>query len=276
MPDIRSSGIFADSKSGGGAFQGSKTAQTTQVPRTYTPGAPIDAISHREVGVVFHDFVSLDDIANYVVTNDTSGTALTEAGSVNGAMILVADTVNQGLVAVQHTASTGARAHLTAAANRIICFEARVSMELPSQNDWFIGIGEIDSGPDFMAVTGAILANGADNHIGFHHIVANAGVPVLSSAGVAFANVQPTSLGSGVDYLGNTISVDAIADATTYKFGFRLVGTTAIEFYLDDELVHVRTSDDAFAEPMTPTICLIGGAADSDMTVDYIMTTQTR
>jgi hypothetical protein len=276
--DIRSSGIFGDTKSGGGLFRGLLAVNATAGgANTKVAGTPGDAIARRQTGVMFHDFIDNNDIIQYVVTNITSGTAVTSANSVNGAMLLTAATNNQGLGSVQFDDASvdNAAAFITPAANRVIVFEASVAINDVSQCDWFVGLGEVDT--TFLTSAGALAANGADNHAGFHHLVADAGVPTLSSAGTALANVDSTQLGAGTNQAGHTLS-GTMADATQHKLGVRIEGTSGVEFYLDDALVHTRTSSTIFdvTAPMTPTFCLIGGLASADMTVDYCLVAQSR
>ena len=284
MTDIRRDGAYGSKDSGGGLFRGgylgsginaTSGADTVQQP-TKTPGVPIDAVSRRETMVYFNDFLRIEDIADYVLTEIgtvTDGAIIPAVP--NGVLRLTHDTANEGHGSVQFTNSGVANmgAFMTPAAGRIICFETRVSITDVSDGDWFIGFGEIDT--TFISLAGALLANGADNHVGFHHLVADAGVPTLSSAGVALANVQSTQLGAGLNYSGNTVSA-TVSDATYHKYGIRVVGTTSIEFYLDDKLVHVRTSDNAFAEPMTPTFGNIANGTEQAMDIDYVLVTTTR
>jgi len=273
MPDLRSSGIFADKNSGGGAFR-SASKTTTNTGGTgfisHVPGVPIDIVSRRDVAVYFTDFFETADATAFTATEiGTADDAAVIAAEPNGVYRASHDTANEGWGSIQQAQS----ALMTAAAGRIITFEASVSITDVSDGDWFIGIGEVDT--TFLSNAGALLANGADNHIGFHHLVADAGVPTLSSAGVAVANVQSTQLGSGTDHNGSTISA-TVSDATFHKYGIRLVGVDEIEFYFDDKLVHVRTSDDDFAEPMAITFANIANGTEQAMDIDYVFASSTR
>lgn len=268
MPNIRSTGIFADESLADGQFRGTLNGNVK------VPGAVIEAIGRREGSAIFHDFIDNNDVDQYVVTNITSGTATVTAGSPNGLLRLTATTANQGLGSVQMADTTGAVGHITAAASRVIIFEARCTLGADlSVFDWYIGLGEVDT--TFMLAGGALDPNGSDNHAGFHHIVANAGVPNLSSSGTAASNVQQTALGSGTNRTNRTVTA-SVTDATAHKFGIRIEGTNRIEFYLDDKLVHARTGTVAFDTAMTPTFTLIADGTARTMDVDYMLVTQTR
>jgi hypothetical protein len=273
MPDLKSSGIYADTRSGGGAFRSAAKTTTNTGGTGFVepaPGVPMDIISHRDVAVYWTDFFETADATAFTATEiGTADDAAVVAAEPNGVYRASHDTANEGWGSIQQAQS----ALMTAAAGRIITFEARVSITDVSDGDWYIGIGEVDT--TFLSNAGAILANGGDNHIGFHHIVADAGVPTLSSAGVAVANVQSTQLGSGVDHNGSTVSF-TLSDATFHKYAIRLVGLDLIEFYIDDKLVHVRTSDDDFAEPMAITFANVANGTEQAMDIDYVFASSTR
>ena len=66
MAEVRSNGVFADSKSGGGLFRGLKrTAANTGTNFTATEdvlGSPIDVVSKRDVFVYNQDFQRVEEI----------------------------------------------------------------------------------------------------------------------------------------------------------------------------------------------------------------------
>lgn len=275
MPDLRSSGAFADKNSGGGLFRGNYIASSGN-PNTKTPGVPIDIVSQRDWSIFRQDFQRVEEIDDWVGTEiGTSGTFAITAGAPNGILNLSSTTANEGYGSFQFSSSGVANqgAFITAAANRIVCYEVRVAIDDVDDADWFIGIGEVDT--TFISLAGALLANGADNHVGFHHLIADSGVPTLSSSGTALANVDSTQLGSGINRFGSTVSF-TIADTTFHKYGIRIVGTAGIEFYIDDILVHVRTSGTVFDTAMTPTFCMIANGSAVDMDIDYVMVATTR
>ena len=231
--------------------------------------APIDALKGRSPSLYYKDFLDVNDFVsgtNWTVTNITSGTAAIGAET-NGNIRLAATTDNQGLGSVQHGAAASTARTLVPAASTICIFEARVAHSNWSEGDWFIGVGEYDT--TFMGADGALTANGGDNHAGFHHQVADDTSFNLSVAGTALANTQnPTGLGT---------AAGALTDDQYYRFGFRINGVGLIRFYIDDVPVSEWTSLTAdFAEPLTPTFCMIAEGAALTMDVDYVLASQTR
>jgi hypothetical protein len=278
--DIRSSGIFADVKSGGGLFRGlfsagsAAPAAAGATHGTKIPGVPADIISRREVGVYFNDFIGNADILDWRVTAVVGGAADILADYVNGAMRLVHDgTANQGPNVMFDDASVdNAASFITATADKVIAFEAAVEIDDVSSCDWYVGIAEPDS--TFMGADGSIGSVGADNHAGFHHVVTNAGVPNMS-VNAATGTTQATALGSGVDFSGNTLS-GSISDGTKHRYGIRIEGTQHVEFYLDGNLVHVVVPTAAYDTNMTIHFDLIDGGNTETLDVDYVMVAQTR
>lgn len=273
MASIESRGIFADTKSAGGLYRGTETvtADTANGPnrRNKIPGAPIENVSQREWTSRFTDFTVATDQSEMVTTDIGSVTTETiEFGAAGGRVGLwTHDTANEGFGSIQQ-----ALWGFTAVAGRTIVFEASVSNADWTESDWFIGFGEVDT--TFMSLAGALAANGADNFVGFTSLDTSATV-TLSSAGIALANRQDTTLGEGVDYNNSTVS-QTLTDATFHQFGIRIEGTTGIEFYVDGKLVHVRTSDDAFAEIMVPTFTMLAGGAENAFNIDWFNMAATR
>lgn len=259
--DIRSTGIFGDSRSANGLLQ----------------GVPSELVSQRDRAGAFWHFIKDEEIDSFTVTNITSGTAAILAASINGAMRLTATTQNQGLGSVQVAASS-AGAFLTPAAARTtpgftdqpreIFFEVGVTLSDVDNFDWFIGLGEVDT--TFMSNAGALLANGGDNHVGFHHVLADAGVPAYSYCGVAVANVARTAFTAGSE------ASATVSDATYTQLGLKIIGTSTVEFWVDGVIRHRQTIANALAEPLTPTFCLIADGDAETMDVDYLLVAQTR
>jgi hypothetical protein len=96
------------------------------------------------------------------------------------------------------------------------------------------------------------------------------------SSNAAGGTTQQALLGAGVDYAGNTLSSPTVAINTKVSFGFRIEETDRIEFYINGQLVGVRTSTAAYDTAMSPVFCLIANGAACNMLVDYVMVAQTR
>jgi hypothetical protein len=235
-------------------------------------------VSQRDIAYWQHDFIDSTDILQYEVNQvGGDGTAVTAASSPNGYMTIDSATQNAGPV-VQFDDNTvdNAAAFIAAAANRVIIWEARLSIDDIYTCDWFVGIGEVDT--TFMSAAGAITANGGDNCAGFRYLLSGAtGIADMVNCGTALANIDITALGSGVDYGGRTLSSPTLAASTKISFGVRIEETNRVEFYINSQLVGVQTSTAAFDTAMTPTFCLMNDdGVGSTMLVDYVMVAQTR
>ena len=274
MPSINSSGIFADKKSGGGLFRGT-TDFNSDNPNLVVPGTPIDLVSRRDVMVFWEDFHRIGASDDWAATEiGTCDNAAIVNNQPNGIYRATHDTANEGFGSIQPINAGASGSFLTPAADRVIVFEARVSITDVSNGDWFIGLGTGDT--TFLSLAGALLATGGDNHAGFHHLVADAGVPTLSAAGGGLANVENIEYGAGTSPTGSTLSVPTLTDATFHKYGVRIEGTTRIEFYVDDRLVGIQELDNALAAVMTPTFSNIANGTEQAMDIDYVLCTQTR
>ena len=264
MPNIRSTGIFADDTSG--LFRGTYLAAT----KVKVPGAGIELLGQREVISKFWDFTGLDEIGDWVATElGTVDDYTNEIGtSGGGVMVSTHNTNDEGHGSIQATCCG-----MAPAAGRVIAFEVAMSITSIAEGDWFVGIGEVDT--TFIHTDGTLLANGADNFVGFHSLDTATTIN-MSSAGIALANRQDTVLGAGVNYTGQTLTVTQPADLALNTYGCRINGTTSIEFYYNGALVHVRTSDDAFAEIMVPSFGNVAGGAEQRMEIDYCIYAATR
>lgn len=274
MPDIRHTGIAADVRSGGGLFRGT-TVLNTNTANTHVQGSPIDLVSRRDTMTYFTDFLSVSDASAWTATEiGTCDDAAVVNDGLNGIYRATHDTANEGFGSIQPIGAGNPAGYLVAAAGRVIVFEARVSITDVSNGDWYIGLGEPDS--TFLSLAGALLDVGGDNHAGFHHLVADAGVPTLSAAGTALANVESIEYGAGVSRAGYTLPVPTLTDATYHKYGIRIEGTTSIEFYVDDYLVGIQELATAFDTEMCPTFANIANGTEQAMDIDYVLVTQTR
>lgn len=235
---------------------------------------PVELMSPSVSHTHFVDYQSDSDIEYYVTTNITSGTVDIVTATANGILRLNNTAINEGLGSVQYTDAAAMSAGIAAPlAGRDIAAEFRVACDDIDDCDWFVGLGEVDT--TFMTLAGALAANGADNCIGFHHTIADAGVPILTACGTALANIQTSRAAGGITPLGPATS--ALADDTHYRLGLRIQGTGLVRFYIDD----IPASDwvtltAALAEPMTITYCMISNASAINFDVDYAIVTATR
>jgi hypothetical protein len=219
--------------------------------------------------VLVNDFQAQFDEDDMVFTQLTgSGTGDLIADAPGGQYQIGSTTANQGCGSLQYTgAETAAEGLGVPTASRVIAFEARVNFNDVDDADWFVGLGETDT--TFIEAAGTIAANGADNHIGFHHLIADAGIADLSYAGTAVANQgDATALG---------VAAAALSDDTWYRFGVRLEGTTDVQFFIDGIAVSaVTTSGTAFADGLVPTFGFISNGNAVTMNIDYFIMAATR
>jgi hypothetical protein len=193
---------------------------------------------------------------------------VTAAGAANGQLLLSATTDNQGLGSVQFDDGgvDNAEAFIRGADADLVMIEYRAQLNRIATTDWLIGAGETDA--TALHTDGTILTIWSNNHIGFHHLVSDAGAVGMSVNG-ADGTVQRTQLGSGVDHSGNTIAHAILEDDTWYKFGIRMESGQKVEFYINDKLVHVVTITARQADTLAPTLGLIADGSASTMNVDY-------
>jgi hypothetical protein len=258
MPNIRSTGIFSDEGSGD-LFRGFYRAAT----KTKVPGTAIGSISGRGNIEVFEDFTT-GPVTKAIATEiGTVDDATIEAGTAGGGVyVSTHGTANEGHGSIQ-LASCG----VAPAAGRVIACEISMSTTDITESDWFVGLGEVDT--TFMAATGVLAVNGADNFVGYHSLDTT-NVINLSSAGVAMANRQDTLFSA----LASAPTVPG--DLEVHLYGFRIEGLNKIEFYYDGVKVLSRISDDDFAEIMVPTWANLAGGAENRMEIDYVLYNATR
>lgn len=226
----------------------------------------------------FLDFINQADLATLTATQIGVGGAFTQLAVANGLIRAASTIVDEGWGSIQ--AGSGAQTYLVPTlvdtvdglANRIISFEARCSLLDWSDCDWFIGIGGLDT--TFMQTTGVLLTTGADNHVGFHHLLADGNDVRLSSAGAAVANTQVTLLSAA--QAPRPVLANAAVDGVMNTFGIKVTGTQDAEFYLNGMLRHRRRMANALAASLTPTFTIIANATLINMEIDYFWTSSTR
>jgi hypothetical protein len=230
---------------------------------------PIICSNVASAHVLINDFQTQFDEDDMVFTQLTgSGTGDIIADAPGGQYQIASETINQGCGSLQFTgAETAAEGLGVPTAGRIIAFEARVKFSDVDNADWFVGLGETDT--TFIEAAGTLAANGADNHIGFHHLLADAGIPDLSYAGTAVANIADATR------VGKITA--ALSDATWYRFGVRLEGTTRMQWFLDGKACSpVTISGTAFADGLVPTFGFISNGSAVTMNIDYFVMAATR
>jgi len=233
--------------------------------------APIEVTRTRAGSCYFVDFLDINDFVlgtNWTGTETgTTATAVVGTSGVCGELNLAAETDNEGYTPLQLGTTTAVSALVPADGTTLI-YEARVAHSNWSEGDWFIGFGEVDT--TFMSAAGALLANGADNHAGFHHVVADDATFDLSMCGNALASIQPSVTGTGT-------AAAALTDGQFYRFGIRVENASWVRFYIDDIPVSAWTELTADMDvAMTPTFCFIAEGVALTMDIDYVLAAQTR
>jgi hypothetical protein len=247
---------------------------------------PIDIRSRVERSGFFLDFIKGDDVDDFSVTNITSGTATSPQVATNGRLVLNATTANQGLGSVQmaNGANGGAGAYLLASSaalqaelegrygQRLISFGVGMYINDWSNADWFVGLGEIDT--TFMLADGTLAANGGDNHVGFHHLLADGEDLRMTSAGNALANTEVTLLSAGNAQPQTRVAADN--DGQFVELGFKIRGLNQLEFYVDGVLRHRRQMSNNLDTVMTPTFTMIANGGLILLHIDYLWAFQSR
>jgi len=238
---------------------------------------PMGTFSRRDWAVYWNDFLSIEDFGGSTgVTGDgtagdwtvtgigtqTVGPVAIRADIVNGVLGLVPDATDNEGYQIQFTASGSPGELWVPASGRTIAFEARVTAGDWDGQDFFIGLAE--SSASFFAATGAITS---DNMVGFHHQIADSGLIECVHTGTADAN--ETDVGDANSAI--------FTNSAFHRFGFRITGTTGVEYYLDDVLVRRATMANAFDDGMCITFANVGSGASTDaLDIDYVVVSQIR
>ena len=191
-------------------------------------------------------FNATDD---WTVVKDSSATVTVAADTANGAALLTSATTTD-----DDGASIQGNEVILPAAGRTIWFEAKVQASDADQHDMFIGISE-----NFATNPEACLT--ASNRIGFQ--VDDGDASLLATSEVADTESQ-------------TDTSQDMADATYVTLGFRVNGTSSIEFFVNRNLVATHTS--VPTTEMTPAFMNISGNNTGTHTAqaDYIFACWTR
>jgi len=271
MPNIRSTGIFADESASDGLYRGTYIASS----KVKVPGVPIDVLAQTEVVSYFNDFQhTLNDfeLSTFweaadvgTVTVDPSTFLITESG--RGALRLIADATAGDGNSVSRTTTGGLLTGLTPTANTVITWESEFNSSDWDANHWFAGLFEDTGGAAVVDTNGDML--GSLEFVGFHYNDDDdtAGVPVLLAAGANNTEVATTA--------SETIS--AGVDDTYRRFGLRIEGTDKIEWYVDGRKKGEAVLASAFTAPLFIAYGAVNneGVADT-FDIDWVLTSQTR
>lgn len=194
------------------------------------------------VGVLLQeDFQSYNAAAttgDYVLTQATTGTA-----AISTAAPGVLELDSNSTTATQGANLQRAKAAFVPAANKDIWFEAKIKVvDTFDKAELFIGLSELDT------TLIAASANSSANHIGWQ---------CVTDDGVLLFSAEKAGTGA-------TKAAATIAEATYIKLGFRVIGVTEIEQYINGVLVgtnHVTANIPIVA--LYPSfVCQSGGTND--------------
>ena len=195
--------------------------------------------------VQWHDFVEVtDDETNlYTVVKDSSATVAIAADVANGRLLLTsAATTNDDGASIQ-----GNEIWLPAA-GRTIWFECRFQLSAAADMDAFVGLTQ-----NFATNPENILT--ASNRIGFQINDGDASILCKTEAADTETNTD-----SGVD----------AANATDVTVGFKVIGTSSVEFYVNRQLVATHTTNIPTTELAFGLFELSGSVTGTmSMSVDY-------
>lgn len=195
--------------------------------------------------VQWHDFVEVDDDQTnlYTVVKDTSATVAIGADTANGRLVLTsAATTNDDGASIQ-----GNEIWLPAS-GRTIWFETKLQVSDADDMDVMAGLSV-----NFATNPEAALA--AADRICFQ--INDGGASILCKTE---SGGTETSTDSGVDAV----------DATDITLGFKVIGTTGVEFYINRQLVATHTTNIPTTE-LTFALMEISGSntGTKSMSIDY-------
>ena len=190
------------------------------------------------------DFVDLPT-GKYTATQATTGSfALTDA---EGGVALAdcdSTTVTQG-INVQYGGTAGEA--VKAAAGQNIYFEARIkSVDMATGPEFFLGLAVTDT---TIIATSALSAQA----IGFKSVTDN---------GVLLATCKDGS--SETTGTGTTL-----VDGTWVKLGFKVIGTSKVQFFVNGTLVSTVTANIPTTEMRPSLVCQSDGSTDTIVHIDW-------
>lgn len=272
MP-VKASGRFSQSLLGSSRAAGGLLAD-----------APIDLLHKRGWSTYFNDFQRLADFSVQAAGDSTNtdwtttaigtmtvGTVGIVTATENGVLAVIPDATDNEGYHVQYTSITGSGGELwRPKAGRTIVFEANIGAGDWDGQDYFIGLAETSA--TFMSAAGALTS---DNFVGFHHLIADAGLIDCVAAGTADANEASAGYANSAIFTNSTVSTGALVNF--HKVGFVINGTNQVDFYLNGQRVRRLTMATAFDDNMCITFANVGSGATSDtLWIDYILAAQTR
>lgn len=282
-------GLFADRTAAGGLFRPHTFPGGSGVADTVVYPGPMDVLSRRDVCVYYTDFQTIEDLNDWANDEIDGGTNISigmEPAEPNGVMRFTGagTTESEGIVQFQFSNAANAGAFVTPAANRIITFETCIRGSVLTNNDWTAGLHQVDT--TTLGANGTFGSVAADDGGAFWHRQ-SLGLPgrVDASYNGAAATRTRALLGrpgtsatliAGSDRSENRIPLDLLVADTWYKLGIRIEGTSNIEFYIDDRLVHAGVASAAMTGVLTPSIAWLKHDAAATFDVDYITVSQTR
>lgn len=278
MADIRSNGIFGDKSSGGGLHRGLyRSVSSGNGVNVKEVGTPLSLLSETEVHYYWNDFKDTTndfELTNYWEAGDVGTVTLNPstyliAHSGKGALELKADTTDGDGNGVSRTVSANALLQgFTPTANKVITYECYVASSGWDANHWFVGLYEDVAGSNSCVDTnGDMLAS--KEFCGFHYNDDDdtSGTATLLAAGANNTEVTTTQ----------TNSISAGVDDTFRRFGFRINGTTGIEWYVDGTFVGSATLASAYTAPLYVVFASVNNSsADDTFQIDWVLVSQTR
>ena len=194
----------------------------------------------------FDDFHTFDtDQTEWTLTQTNAGSTVL-SDEANGALLITTDTADNDSEEYQLLGES-----FLPAAGRNIWFEARYNVSHASDLDYLIGLSATDTAMiDNNA--NAIFFSGTDD-----------------TAAIDF-KVTGSSILSSATGLKTTVA------ATYYKVGFKVIGTSAVEYYVDDVFAGTIKTNIPTTEMRISFAVQAGSNAARALEIDYIKCVQTR
>lgn len=202
--------------------------------------------------VLYDDFVGVDDdqTNDWTVVKDASASVDIDDDEENGVLLLSSQATTD-----DDGSSIQGNEIFAPASGRVLHFEARLKVADADDMDVFVGLTE-----NFATNPEAVLT--ASNRIGFQINDGDASILCKSESG---------------DSETSKDSEEDASDDTYVKLGFRVIGTSMVQYYVDRVLV-------AEIETNIPTALMAAAAFElsgsntgtKTMSLDYILAVQTR
>lgn len=196
------------------------------------------------------DFVGFDT-GHWVVTETNGSCTQALADTRNGVLVLTSIATEDNGTQIQLGTGTTGEA-FAPAASKNLWFETYIASNDADQNDIFVGLHVQDT---------SIIAGFGTDYIGFQVVDASASINCLSCA----SSVVTTSS-----------AVATLSDDTFVKLGFKITGTSKIEFYVNDNLVATHTTTIPTALMQCSLAHLTGEAVANTLSIDYVAIAQDR